>query len=58
MDTLLTPVTMAKRRESSEEFELYWQENLITYKLYGMNKAIELERTRVKIRNLKKSKQH
>ena len=52
------PVTMAKRREKLEEFELYWQENLITYEPYGMNKAIELERTSVKIRNRKKSKQH
>ena len=52
------PVTMVKRRERLEEFELYWQENLITYEPYGMNKAIELERTRVKIRNRKKSKQH
>ena len=47
------PVTMAKRRERLEEFE-----NLITYELYGMNKAIELERMRVKIKNHKKSKQH
>ena len=38
--------------------EVYWQENLITYEPYGMNKAIELERMRVKIRNRKKSKQH
>ena len=52
------PATMAKRRERLEEFELYWQENLITYEPYGMNRAIELVRTRVKIRNRKKSKQH
>ena len=52
------PVTMAERRERLEEFELYWQENLITSEPYGMNKAIELERTRVKIKNRKKSKQH
>ena len=51
-------VTMAKRRKRLEEFELYWQENLITHEPYGMNKAVELERTRVKIRNRKKSKQH
>ena len=49
---------MAKRRERLEEFELYWQENLITYEPYGMNKAIELERMRVKIKSRKKSKQH
>ena len=52
------PVTMAKKRERLEEFELYWQGTLITYEPYGMNKAVELERTRVKIRNRKKSKQH
>ena len=52
------PVTMAKKRERLEGFELYWQENLITYEPYGMNKAIELERMRVKIKNRKKNKQH
>ena len=49
------PVTMAKKRERLEEFELCWQENLITYEPYGMNKAIELEKNRVKSKNRKKS---
>ena len=44
---------MAKRRERLEEFKLYWQENLITYKPYGMNKAVELEKTMIKMRNHK-----
>ena len=48
------PMTMAKRRERLEEFELHWQENLITYKPYGMNKAVELERTMVKLETVRK----
>ena len=52
------PVTMVKRRERLKELELYWQENLITYEPYRMNQAVELEKTRVKMRKCKKRKQH
>jgi len=33
-----------------EEFELYWQENLITYEPYGMNKTVEMEKARKKLK--------
>ena len=36
---LLNPPTIvSKRRERLEEFEIYWQMNLITYEPHGMNK--------------------
>jgi predicted GIY-YIG superfamily endonuclease len=37
-----------------EEFELYWQENLITYEPYGMNKLSEMEKARGKLKKKKK----
>ena len=38
-------------RERLEEFELYWQMNLITYEPHGMNKPSETEKTRAKMKN-------
>ena len=48
------PATQLKRKELLEEFELYWQDNLLTAEPHGMNKLVEIERARVKIRNRKK----
>ena len=45
------PRTVSKRRERLEEFELYWQMNLITYEPDGMNKQSEIEKTRAKMKN-------
>ena len=45
------PRTVSKRRERLEEFELYWQINLITYEPHGMNKQSEIEKTRAKMKN-------
>ena len=45
---LLNPSrTVSKRRERLEEFELYWQMNLITYEPHGMNK-VRLKRLELK----------
>ena len=45
------PRTVSKKRERLEEFELYWQMNLITYEPHGMNKQSEIEKTKAKIKN-------
>ena len=45
------PRTVSKRRERLEEFELYWQINLITYEPHVMNKQSEIEKTRAKMKN-------
>ena len=51
------PSTIVKRRERLEEFELYWQENLVTYEPYGMNKKTEIEKARQKMKNRLKRKE-
>ena len=48
------PRTVPKRRERLEEFELYWQMNLITYEPHGMNKQSEIEKARAKMKNRKR----
>ena len=50
------PSNIVKRRERLEEFELYWQENLVTYEPYGMNKKTEIEKARQKVKNRLKKK--
>ena len=50
------PSNIVKRRERLEEFELYWQENLVTYEPYGMNKKTEREKARQKMKNRLKKK--
>ena len=50
------PSTVVKRRERLEEFELYWQENLVTFEPYGMNKKTEIEKARQKMKHRLKKK--
>ena len=51
------PRTIMKRRERLEESELYWHEDLVTYVAYGMNKKIEIERTKQNMKKREKSKE-
>ena len=50
------PSNIVKRRERLEAFELYWQENLMAYEPYGMNKKTEIEKARQKMKNRLKKK--
>ena len=50
------PSTTVKIRKRLEEFELYWQENLVTYEPYGMNKKTEIEKARQKMKYRLKKK--
>ena len=54
---LLSPSrTVKKRRERLEEFENYWQENVVTYEPCGMNEYSEIEKTKSKMKNREKKK--
>jgi hypothetical protein len=44
------PASKEELKRRLEEFELYWQENLVTYEPHGMNKITEVEKARKKMK--------
>jgi len=50
--TIMNPPSCKnKLKKRLEEFELYWQDNLITGEPQGMNKLVEMERARKKLKS-------
>ena len=43
------PSCKEQLKKRLEQFELYWQDNLVTYEPHGMNKVVEMERARKKL---------